>query len=105
MNGYCCKNVDRARFAWRSTSVMALLMLICCLSAMRVEAQVFNSGSDGSDGVYAPTGPAGTVINFDPAQFHGTQVSANIFNFTSITIPVGLTVRLSGNLIRGPFVW
>jgi len=44
-------------------------------------------------------------VLFDPSQFHGSQVSANIFNFTTITIPAGVTVRLSGNVINGPVVW
>ncbi len=43
--------------------------------------------------------PAGTT------QFTGHQVAANIFNFTTITIPAGVTVKLSGNTVNGPVFW
>jgi len=76
----------------------ALVALTLSIGASPVEAQNFSSGSDGSDGALAPSGPSGTVVLFDPAKFHGTQVGANIFNFTTITIPSGVTVRLSGNI-------
>ena len=56
-------------------------------------------------GPYTPSGAPGTVIVFDPTQFHGSQVGANIFNFTTITIPVGVTVKLSGNTLNGPVLW
>jgi hypothetical protein len=84
---------------------VSLLALIPVLAALHMHAQTFSSGSDGSDGAYAPTGTSGTVIVFDPTQFHGTQVAANIFNFTTITIPTGVTVRLSGNTLNGPVYW
>lgn len=82
-----------------------LLAVIAALAVAQVQAQSFSSGSDGSDGAYAPTGATGTVIVFDPAQFHGSQVAANIFNFTTITIPAGVTVKLSGNTLNGPVYW
>src|SRR2546427_4320739 len=85
--------------------IAALVALALFVGAPPVEAQNFSSGSDGSDGAFAPSGPPGTVVLFDPSQFHGSQVSANIFNFTTITIPAGVTVRLSGNLINGPVFW
>jgi len=68
-------------------------------------SQTFSSGSDGSDGAYAPSGPPGTVIVFDPSQFSGSHVSACVFNFTTITIPEGITVRLSGNKLNCPVYW
>src|SRR5713226_7677448 len=92
------RNVDVA-------CVPAFLALTLAVGAPRIEAQTFSSGSDGSDGPLAPSGPPGTVVLFDPTQFHGTHVSANIFNFTTITIPQGITVRLSGNTINGPVFW
>ena len=68
-------------------------------------AHTFNSGSDGSDGTFVAGGPPGTVVIFDPSQFHGSQVSANIFHFVTITIAAGVTVRLSGDVINGPVYW
>jgi hypothetical protein len=71
----------------------------------RAEAQSFISGSDGSDQAFEASGPAGTVIVFDPSQFGGSQVSANVFNFTTITIAAGVTVRVPGKRFNGPLVW
>src|SRR5712691_9731264 len=84
---------------------VCMLAVIFALGALPAWAQSFSSGSDGSDGAYNPTGPAGTVIIFDPSQFRGSQVGANIFNFTTITIPAGVTVKLSGNTVNGPVFW
>jgi hypothetical protein len=90
----------------RGTLYVCALAVILALGALPVWAQTtFSSGSDGTDGAYSPTGVAGTVIIFDPTQFHGSQVGANIFNFTTITIPVGVTVKLSGNTVNGPVFW
>jgi hypothetical protein len=85
--------------------VTLVCLLVLCVGPARTEAQTFSSASDGSDGAYAPSGPAGTVVMFDPAQFSGTHVAANIFNFTTITIPVGITVKMTGNVINGPVIW
>lgn len=82
-----------------------LLILMLAFIVPRVEAQVFNSSSDGSDGIFSPSGPPGTVVLLDPSQFRGTQVAANIFNFTTVTIPSGVTVRLSGSSLNGPVYW
>lgn len=82
-----------------------LLTFALSAGAPRLEAQSFSSGSDGSDGAFGPSGPPGTIVLFDPTQFHGTNVSANIFNFTTITIPQGVTVKLSGNTINAPVFW
>lgn len=92
---------------WRGAWFVFVLAVILALGAFSAwaQSQTFSSGSDGSDGAYNPTGPAGTVIVFDPTQFHGSQVGANIFNFTTITIPAGVTVKLSGNTLNGPVFW
>jgi hypothetical protein len=90
-----------ARWWW----IPLLVLSIVGIGTARVAGQTFNSGSDGSDGTFFAVGPPGTVINFDPSQFTGTQVSANIFQFTTITIAAGVTVRLSGNTISGPVYW
>ena len=45
------------------------------------------------------------MVNFDPKQFHGSGVKNNVFNFTTITIPAAVTVKLSGNVINGPVYW
>jgi hypothetical protein len=87
------------------TRFATVLALGCGLTAVPVHGQTFSSGSDGSDGVFAPTGSPGTIIQFDPSQFHGSQVAANIFNFTSVSIPDGVTVRISRDKVNGPVYW
>ncbi len=98
-------NSAKSSSLWRGALYVCVLAVILALGALPARAQSFSSGSDGSDGAYNPTGPAGTVIIFDPTQFHGSQVGANIFNFTTITIPAGVTVKLSGNTVNGPVFW
>lgn len=101
-----CINSAKSSSLWRAARYVCVLAVIIGLGALPVWAQQsFSSGSDGSDGAYNPTGPSGTVIVFDPTQFHGSQVGANIFNFTTITIPAGVTVKLSGNTLNGPVFW
>src|SRR5580704_13662910 len=65
---------------WLVAVMCTILVLVG--TAGRADAQSFSSGSDGSDGAFLATGAAGTVIVFDPTQYTGSQVSANIFNFT-----------------------
>src|SRR6266566_2463402 len=89
----------------RGTRYVCVVAVILVLGALPSWAQSFSSGSDGTDGAYSPTGTPGTVIIFDATQFHGSQVGANIFNFTTITIPSGVTVKLSGNTLNGPVFW
>jgi len=85
---------------------------ILCLAAIFAFAvnvsaqQTFSSGSDGSDGAFDLTGTTpGTIVKLDPTQFHGSGVQNNVFNFTTITIPAGVTVKLSGDRINGPVYW
>ncbi len=75
------------------------------LSCLAV-AQVFDSGSDGSDGALVFEG-TGTVL-FDPSTFDPPldPDGDNIYHFTSITIPSGLTVRmLAPQLNWSPVYW
>src|SRR4051812_372801 len=77
--------------------VVAFSLGLFASGVSRIDAQTFISGSDGSDGPYMPSGQQGTVVIFDPSQFGGSRVASNVFNFTSIVIPQGVTVKLSGN--------
>lgn len=70
-------------------------------------AQTFNSGSNGSDGALDLTGQTGT-IDFNPASFNPPldPDRDNVYHFTTIKIPSGLTVRLSAaNLGVKPVLW
>ena len=75
------------------------LWMLCLATAFAFVPHVtgqtsFTSGSDGSDGAYDLTGtPQGTIVQFDPKNFQGNGVLNNVFNFTTITIPSGVTVK------------
>ncbi|MGH9351845.1 MAG: hypothetical protein ACRD2G_06770 [Terriglobia bacterium] len=87
-----------------------LIAVVLLLPPLCVEAQntVFNSGSDGSDGAldYSSVA-AGTTVYFDPAALglKGSQDQLCVFNFTTITIPIGVTVKLSANKLNCPIYW
>jgi hypothetical protein len=67
-------------------------------------AAQFSSGSTGADGALNLT-TAGTV-DFDPAVLGLNAAGDNIFNFTTINIGAGVTVRLRGTRLREkPVVW
>ena len=61
----------------------------------------FSSGSDGSDGAYEPQSSG----KFDPSQFQGTGVANNVFNFTTIHIPKGVTITFTEYLDTQPVYW
>jgi hypothetical protein len=71
-------------------------------------AQTFDSGSTGADGALAFPATPGTVV-FDPRAFDPPldPDGDNVYHFTTVTIPAGVTVRLaSGALPEGrPVVW
>ena len=73
-------------------------LALLALATAPVFAQSYNSTSDGSDGALNIT----TNTTFDPTQYTGTGVAKNIFNFTTINIASGATLRLSGRNINGP---
>src|SRR5262249_42010072 len=88
--------------------IAALFAFAAFATALPVCAQ-FTSGSTGSDGALSfPNAKPGDVIIFDPKSFNPPLDPAqdNIFNFTTITIPAGVTVQLvSTKLPAGPVVW
>src|SRR5947209_3906102 len=92
--------------------LLSLLMLLsaafACISSMPAQAQVFSSGSTGADGALDFSSlPAGSVVVFDPKKFNPPLNPAgdNIFNFTTINIPAGITVKLSGRVLTGAVFW
>jgi len=54
-------------------------------------AQTFNSGSTGADGPFSPT--ATTTLTLPPS---------GVFNFTTVNIPSGVTVRFTKNAANTP---
>jgi hypothetical protein len=82
------------------------LGLIAFGGAGRVAAQVFDSGSDGSDGALVLTAGLGTIV-FDPrdAARWGKVLDPDgdgVYHFTTITIGSGTTLKLSGDKVNKP---
>lgn len=88
---------------------LAVLLIVTSgvvMSGMRLAgAQSFSSGSNGSDGALNLTTP-GTIL-FDPKSFNPPlDVDGDgIFNFTTINIAAGVTVKLSGSIFTRPVFW
>jgi hypothetical protein len=82
---------------------MTLAMLLCLGGRLLVAQGSFNSGSNNSDGALDLTGqPPGTVVWFYPNNYPGNQHAKGIFNWTTITIPSGVTLKLSGFITGMP---
>src|SRR5271170_3944405 len=83
--------------------------LLLALQSTLVLSQAYpGSGSTGSDGALAfPNAKTGDIILFDPATYKPPldPVGDGVFNFTTISIPAGVTVRLSGQVLHGPVYW
>src|SRR5882762_2339215 len=89
-----------------SAIVISLLVSIFCFAnAGLSQTQTFNSGSNGSDGALNLTTP-GTII-FDPKSFNPplNPTGDNVYNFTTINIGAGVTVKLTSKLLTGPVYW
>lgn len=86
--------------------VVSGCMWICIMMGTFAGAQGF-PGSTGKDGAldYSQF-PPGTYV-FDPSKFIPPldPTGDNIFNFTTINIPSGITVVLSGRVLHGPVFW
>ena len=69
-------------------------------------AQDFNSGSDESDGALTFSAEDPQPILFNPAEL-GIDTDGNgVYNFTTITIPAGVAVRLKDDILgTNPVVW
>lgn len=78
--------------SWSSKFLSLLLLMLSCLSA---SAQV-NSGSNGSDGPFNPTG--NVTINM-------ADHPDGIYHYTSVNIPSGVTVTFTPNANNTPVVW
>jgi len=73
--------------------------------ALVVQAQSPTGASTGADGALELTTP-GTVV-FDPRSFNPALNASgdNIFQFTTIHVGQGVTVRLSSKNLSGPMFW
>ena len=95
----------------RISSVATALMFVAVallLSEQPAQAQGFTSGSTGADGALDfSQSPPGTIIEFNPDNFNPVldPERDNIYHFTTINIPTGVTVRLTAKHLNGPVYW
>ena len=83
---------------------MTLLALVSCFTSGGYgQSQTFSSGSTGADGALNITAPG--VTYFNPAALNLNPAIPNIFNFTTINIATGSTLRLSEEIFHGPVFW
>lgn len=83
--------------------ILAALLTLAALA----QAQTFDSGSTGVDGALTFPASAGTII-FDPATLNPPLAADHgpIYNFITITIPVGTNVKLTHRVFTGhPVTW
>lgn len=90
----------RTLVAMAFPTVFALLLLA---SPSTARAQTFDSGSNGSDGVLNFTTPG--TVDFDPVALGLDADHDNVYQFTTINIAAGVTVRLSEVHLSGPVFW
>jgi hypothetical protein len=74
-------------------------MLVCCFRSEAQPGTTFSSGSTGVDGALNITAPG--VTYFNPATLKLTA-NTNIFNFTTITIAAGSTLKFWEGEFHGP---
>jgi len=83
-------------------AILVLSILTSYAAMVQAQPQTFSSGSTGADGPLTYAQNLGTVY-FPPAGL--AQRANNIYNFSTITIGTGTTVRVSGWVINGPVYW
>jgi hypothetical protein len=77
----------------RVASTVIVSVLLTLVEMAPAAAQVFTSGSTGADGAFTPT--TSTTLTLPPN---------GIFNFTTITIPAGVTIRFARNTGNTPVI-
>ncbi len=83
----------------------SLLLMALIAGAALGQSQSFSSGSTGADGPLSFTTPSSTPIYFNPSTIPNHHAGDTIFNFTTITIASGVTVRLDSRFLPGPVYW
>src|ERR1035438_3119173 len=88
------------------------VLIAVTVAVLNAPAQTWSgSGSTGADGSLVLTTTDPRVSNglfiFDPVRDNLDVNGTNIYNFTTVTIPVGVTVQIRANKLRqpGPVIW
>ena len=92
----------------RRAGIVTGLIIGAALLPRGARAQSFSSGSTGADGALDFSGaPSGSVIDFRPDMVTPAldPERDNVYHFTTITIPAGVTVRLTARYLSGPVYW
>jgi hypothetical protein len=98
----------RAHWALLVTALLVTAFAPGLTLTLAQGTRTFDSGSTGADGALTFAVPAGTTVTFDPATFDPPldPDGDNVYHFTTITIPAGVTVRLSGSVLGStPVYW
>ena len=74
--------------------------MFCFIGDSDGQTQPFNSGSTGADGALNITAPGVTYFNPPAMNLHPTN--PNIFNFTTVTIAAGSTLKFTEEVFHGP---
>lgn len=85
-----CRMSRRTRFGFSGRALLTLFI------AAMLHAQSFSSGSTGADGILNITAPGVTTFTATPVG------GGNVYNFTTIQIAAGSTLKLSGAVFPGP---
>src|SRR5438128_10071653 len=94
---------------WTATVRLLWVGLALVLVSTRAGTQSFSSGSDGSDGALTVPANAGTIV-FEPMDTArwGKVLDPDgdgVYNFTTITISSGSTLKLQGDKVNRPVFW
>ena len=85
-----------------------VLTIIAVFVTHMGHTQNFSSGSTGADGPldFSTLAP-GTIVEFNPDSFNPAldPDRDNVYHFTTINIPAGVTVKLSAKYLNGPVYW
>jgi hypothetical protein len=93
------ENYKRPAGAGVRLLVLSSAVLLLCFQSEGQFGTPFSSGSTGVDGALNITAPG--VTYFNPAAMNLTK-NTNIFNFTTITIAAGSTLKFWEGVFRGP---
>src|SRR6266446_6966461 len=87
--------------SWSVSLFPAIVVsLLVCLSGGKAQAQSFSSGSTGHEGALNITAPG--VTYFDPVAMNLNPVVTGVFNFTTINVASGSTLKFSETKYHGP---
>ncbi|MCH9651415.1 MAG: hypothetical protein K0U98_24525 [Deltaproteobacteria bacterium] len=97
-------SLGRGPWGWLVPLIVVNILAVGFVSS--VQAQIFDSGSDGSDGALMLNTPG--MVVFDPTTFTPPldPDGDGVYHFTTVTIATGVTVRLAADVLgTRPVVW